>query len=127
VLFVAGNVLEMSGAKSNLGTYSKLGTFQLASDLRDQSDLPVYACDELKRNLKWLKIYLKSPDVLKHEQKRRANAWFKPEAVEPLKRICAIKAVLEEFGYHIDMIKSDDVRNTIYEDGWQAVAKPGRR
>ncbi len=118
--------LRFQGQKPNLGTSSKLGIFQLAFELRDQRDLPAYVYDELQLNLKWLRMHLTSPDVLKHEHNRRAIAWFKPEAVEPLKRIWAIKAVLEEFGYHIDMIKSDDVGNIIYEDGWQVVAKPGR-
>lgn len=119
--------LRFQGAKPNLGTSSKLGIFQLAFELRDQPDLPAYAYDELQANLKWLQMHLKSPGILKDEDNQRAVSWFKPDASEPLRRIWAIKAVLEEFGYHINMIKSDDVGSVIYQDGWQVVAKPRRK
>jgi len=111
----------------NLGTASKLGIFQRAFELRDSHNLPSYAYDELQTNLAWLKMHLKSPNVLKDEKHYRAIAWFKSQAREPLRRIWAIKAVLEEFGYHIDMIKSATPGQIIYEDGWQVIAKPIRK
>jgi len=118
--------LRFQGQKPNTGTASKLGIIQLAFELRDRPDLPAYADRELRRNLAWLKMHLKSPSVLRDDEHYRAIAWFKPEAHEPLKRIWALKAVLEEFGYAIDMIKSSDPGRIIYEDGWQVIAKPGR-
>jgi len=36
----------------------------------------------------------------------------------------AIKAILEEAGYHIEQIETRDPGVVIYEDGWQVVAKP---
>jgi len=116
--------LRFQGQRPNLGTSSKLGIFQLAFELRDKHDVPKYAYDELFQNLAWLKMHLKSPRILKDDEHRRAIAWFKPEAHEPLKRIWALKAVLEEFGYQIDMIKSAEPGQIIYEDGWQIIAKP---
>ena len=116
--------LRFQGKQPNLGTASKLGVFQLAFELRDSRNLPSYAHIELQRNLKWLKMHLKSPNLLMDEEHYRAIAWFKPEAQEPLKRIWAIKAVLEEFGYHIDIIKTANPGKIIYEDGWQVIAKP---
>ncbi len=104
-----------------------MGIFQLAFELRDRGDLPVYAYDELQKNLTWLKMHLKSPSILKDDEHYRAIAWFKPTAHEPLKRIWAIKAVLEEFGYRIEMVKTDDPGQVIYEDGWQVIAKPHRK
>ena len=120
-----GMYLRFQGQRSNLGTSSKLGIFQLAFELRDHHDTPKYVSDELNRNLAWLKMHLKSPDILKNDEHFRAISWFKPEAQEPLKRIWAIKAVLEEFGYSVDLIKSTEPGHVIYEDGWQIVAKPG--
>ena len=116
--------LRFQGQKPNLGTKSKLGIFQPAFELRDRHDLPSYAHDELQSNLEWLRMHLKSPALLKKEEHYRAIAWFKPEAREPLKRIWAIKAVFEEFGYRVDLLRSADPGQIIYEDGWQVIAKP---
>ncbi len=118
--------LRFQGQKPNLGTASKLGIFQLAFELRENNALPQYAYDELQKNLSWLKMHLKSPEILNDDEHYRAIAWFKPEAHEPLKRIWAIKAVLEDYGYQIDMIKTREPGHVIYEDGWQVVAKPQR-
>ena len=104
-----------------------MGIFQLAFELRDRRDLPSYAFDELQSNLAWLKLHLKSPEILDDDEHYRAIAWFKPDAHEPLKRVWAIKAVLEEFGYQIDLIKSNTPGLVIYEDDWQIIAKPIRK
>ena len=119
--------LRFQGQQPNLGTASKLGIFQLAFELRDRRDLPSYAFDELQSNLAWLKLHLKSPEILDDDEHYRAIAWFKPDAHEPLKRVWAIKAVLEEFGYQIDLIKSNTPGLVIYEDDWQIIAKPIRK
>ena len=119
--------LRFQGKQPNLGTASKLGIFQLAYELHDRRDLPSYAYDELQNNLAWLKLLLKSPDILDDEEHYRAIAWFKPDAHEPLKHVWAIKAVLEEFGYQIDLIKSTEPGLVIYEDDWQIIAKPIRK
>ena len=119
--------LRFQGQLPNLGTASKLGIFQLAFQLRDRPDLPDYAYKELQKNLAWLKINLKSPDVLDKDENSRAISWFTPSAKKPLDRIWAIKSILEDFGYHIDVIKTKDPGVIIYRDGWQVVAKPRRR
>ena len=119
--------LRFQGRVPNLGTASKLGIFQLAFELRDRIDLPDYAFKELERNLSWLKANLKSPEILDYAGHHRAISWFKDCAKEPLERIWSIKAILEDFGYPIDLIKTDKPGGLIYEDGWQIVAKPRRR
>jgi hypothetical protein len=119
--------LRFQGHKPNLGTASRLGIFQLAFELRDRHDLPDYVYDELQLQLNWLKKNLTSPNVLDRDSNYRAICWFKTNAREPLKRIWAIKAILNEFGYHIDVIKTKHPGIVIYEDGWQVVAKPPRK
>lgn len=117
-------LLRFQGQQPNLGTASKLGIFQLALD---RPDLPKYAFDELQTNMAWLRQHLKSPEILDEDEHYRAIAWFKPEAHEPLERIWAIKAVLEEFGYPIDLVKTTTPGQVIYEDEWQIIAKPFRK
>lgn len=116
--------LRFQGKMPNKTSASKLGIFQLAFALRDKEELPEYAQTQLQRHLSWLKMHLKSPAILREDEHHRAVAWFHPRADEPLKRIWAIKAILEDAGYHIDLIKTDEPGDIIYEDGWQVIAKP---
>lgn len=119
--------LRFQGQAPNIGTSSRLGIFQLAFELRDRFDLPDYAFDTLNHHLLWLKANLKSPAELERDESIRAISWFKDSAEEPLRHIWSIKAVLEEFGYHIEIIKSRDPGVVIYQDEWQVVAKPRRK
>ncbi len=119
--------IRFQGKHPNLGTANKIGIFYLAFELRDEISLPSYAHEEIQRQLSWLAMHLKAPRVLEYSQHYRAISWFKPTAIEPIKRIRAIKAVLEDFGYHVDMVKTRDPGIVIYEDGWQIVAKPRRK
>ena len=118
--------LRFQGRVPNLGTASKLGIFQLAFELRDRIDLPDYVDHELQRHLNWLKTNLESPKALDKWWNYRAISWFTSSAKEPLDRIWAIKAILEDFGYHIDVVKTKDPGVVIYKDEWQVVAKPRR-
>jgi hypothetical protein len=36
----------------------------------------------------------------------------------------ALKAILENHGYTVDVLKTDDPGIVLFEDGWQVVAKP---
>lgn len=102
-----------------------LGIFQLAFELRDSATLPKYIEDELINCLEWLRMHLKRPDILDDSEHYRAICWFKDTAKEPLKRIWTIKSILEEAGYVVDLVKTNDPGMVIYSDGWQVVAKPG--
>lgn len=53
----------------------------------------------------------------------RAISWFKSAAREPLSRIWLMKAIPDEYGYVVELIKTDDPGVIIYQDGWQIVAK----
>lgn len=118
--------IRFQGKRPNPGTNSKLGIFQLAFELRDDPQTPEHAYQTLKENLEWLKMHLKSPTVLDEQSNFRAISWFKDSAEIPLKHIWEIRHTLEDHGYHIDLIKTDDPGNIIYADGWQVVAKPWR-
>ncbi len=106
---------------------SKLGIFQLATELREAPSLPGYAYNQLKYHQNWLNKHLKSPDILDELEHHRAISWFKPAAKVPLSHIWGIKTILEEAGYHIEIVKTRNPGHIIYEDGWQIVAKPERK
>ncbi len=119
--------VRFQGQVPNKGTNTMLGIFQLAFYLRDHFETPVWASSELTRHLNWLKANLKEPDVLSDDANFRAISWFKTDSKEPMQHIWAMKALLEEFGYFIDVITSMAPGIVIYEDDWQVVAKPFRK
>lgn len=119
--------VRFQGQVPNRGTRSKQGIFQLAFDLCDEPETPLWAVNELTRHLDWLKANLKEPDVLVQDENYRAICWFKSAAHEPMQHVWALKAMLEEFGYYIDVITSSAPGIVIYEDGHQIVAKPFRK
>jgi len=116
--------LRFQGRIKNKRADSYLGIFQIAYELRDSELLETHYEVELLKNIKWLKTHLKSPKELNQAENFRALSWFNSRATEPLKRIRAIKLILEEYGYIIDILKTNQPGNIIYEDGWQVVAKP---
>ena len=119
--------VRFQGLRQNEVSSSKLGIFQMAFELRDYGDIPKYAEKELLKNIEWLKEHLKSPKVLREPENFRAISWFHPRANEPLKRVRAIKAILEEYGYQIEQVTSRDPGEIIYEDGFQVIAKPRKK
>lgn len=116
--------LRFQGLRLNETSGSRLGLFQLAFELRDEGNLPPYLHEQLVLHLEWLKEHLKSPKELKEREHHRAISWFKPRAKKPLEHVRAIKAVLEDAGYYIEQVETQDPGIVIYEDGWQVVAKP---
>ena len=119
--------IRFQGKRQNATSASKLGIFQLAFELRDYGDLPKYTEEILIENIRWLQEHLKSPKILSQSEHHRGIAWFHPRAKEPIKRIRAIKTILEEYGYHIDQISTRDPGIIIYEDGFQVIAKPRKK
>ncbi|MCR9080527.1 MAG: hypothetical protein NXH78_15640 [Hyphomonadaceae bacterium] len=106
------------------GTPSKLGIFQIAFRVRNLKDVRAYDADAITRQMAWLQKHLHSPDM--SDSTYRAIFWFKDTAHEPLRRVWAMKPFLEAYGYWIEVVKTWDPGNILYEDGWQVAAKPWR-
>jgi len=103
------------------------GIFQAAISLRDDGALEPWEEQWLERDLAWLKMHLKSPDVLREPGNRRAISWFRPSALRPIEKVRGIAALLTEKGEAVQMIKAADPGIVLYEDRWQVVAKPRRK
>jgi len=106
------------------GTPSKLGIFQIAFRVRTLADVRAYDAAEITRQIEWLQEHLQSPDM--SDNTHRAIFWFKDTAHEPMRRAWAMKPFLEAYGYWIEVVKTWDPGNILYEDGWQVAAKPWR-
>jgi hypothetical protein len=95
-----------------------------AHELRDSEGLSVAEHEELRVCLAWFNMNLNHPACLADPSNRRALSWFKPAATKPIARMWALKAILENHGYTVDVLKTDDPGIVLFEDGWQVVAKP---
>ena len=119
--------VRFQGLEFNSGTSSRRGIFQLAYQLKHAAHTADYHDQELRKNLIWLETHLDAPSVLDNDEHHRAICWFKDTAHEPLKRVWAIKFLLEEYGICVDQITTQNPRLILFEDGWQVAAKPLRR
>ncbi|MEM6797907.1 MAG: hypothetical protein AAF589_00195 [Planctomycetota bacterium] len=108
-------------------SHSLLGVFQSAFALRDSSELAEHEEVELNDALEWLEMHLKSPTCLREPENRRAICWFDPRAQKPMRFIWRVIQVLQEHGVFVEVHKTDDPGNVLYQDGWQFVAKPWRK
>ncbi|MEM6551825.1 MAG: hypothetical protein AAF750_06835 [Planctomycetota bacterium] len=102
------------------------GVFQAAYTLRDSNRLEPYELQQLEDDLAWLKMHLKSPDVLNDPGTERAICWFHPRAAKPIARVRSLARVLGEYGHRVHMLTTERPGRVIYEDGWQVVAYPYR-
>jgi hypothetical protein len=100
------------------------GILVAAHELRDSEGLSVAEHEELRVSLAWFNMNLNHPACLADPNNRRALSWFKPGATKPIARMWALKAILENHGYTVDVLKTDDPGIVLFEDGWQVVAKP---
>jgi hypothetical protein len=103
--------------------YNK-GVLVAAHELRDNADMSVDEHRELHESLAWFNVNLNHPACLADPENRRAISWFKPEAHKPISRMWALKAILENHGYMVDVLKTESPGSILFEDGWQVVAKP---
>ena len=109
------------------GTHLRLGIFQAAFEVRDNYETSEHDANEIDRQLDWLKMHLREHAPLLGREHVRAICWFKDTAHEPMRRVWAIKPYLEAYGYWINVLKTRQPGNIIYEDGWQVAAKPWRK
>lgn len=100
------------------------GVLTTAHKLRDETDLTVEQHRELRAQLIWFNTQMKVPPCLKEPKNRRALSWFKEEAIEPIRRMWALKSILDQHDVHVEVLKTDNPGRVIYEDGWQVVAMP---
>lgn len=102
------------------------GIFQAAIGLRDSGALERYEHDWIEEELRWLREQLHSPECLREEGTDRAICWFRPGATRAIEKVRSIAVLLEEHGYHVRMLTTDNPGTIIYKDGWQVVAFPPR-
>lgn len=124
---IAMKYVRFQGLEKTDGISSRRGIFQLAYSLKNSALIAEYDDLSLRKNLGWLEMHLNAPSVLRDTKSKRAICWFKDGALEPIKRIRSIQAILTEYDIWIDQTTTSTPGYILYEDGWQIVARPFRR
>ena len=107
---------------------SSLGVFHAAYILLRSGKLEGHEFDSLRESLKWFEKNLEVPKVLDESGRQRAISWFRPTALEPIRRVRTIVTLLEENQVPVRMVKTLEPGTVLHEDEWQVVAiPPGRK
>ena len=95
-----------------------------AHTLRDEGDISAQEHEALRSALAWFNDHLPIPTVLADGEHRRAISWFKPTAVEAIRRMWTLKEFLDAHGQHVNVLRTTDPGTVLYQDDWQVIAKP---
>ena len=113
------------------GLSAREGFFQAAAELAND---PMTAPDVIARVDEiriWFATHLDKPGRFSRTKPKgygyketRGLSWFKPSATEHIAKAFELKAILEDFGYPIEVLKEDRIGYIVYEDDHQIVAEP---
>lgn len=115
------------------GERTRLGLFQAMKFARESEQGVGWALDLMHEASAWFDDNLKAPDTFERGDYWRGRlgqaglSWFKPEAVEHIQEMHAIKTGMEACGLHVDVLTTRDPGYIIWEDEHQIVAEPGDR
>lgn len=107
-------------------SHQKQGVFLIADELMRWAEVSPQDHHVLKMGLEWFNTNLPIPKRLKEHGTERAISWFRPDATEMIGKMRDICRVLEEYGHHVEMLKTRNPGTIIYEDQWQIIAFPPR-
>ncbi|HEX5739041.1 MAG TPA: hypothetical protein VFY22_11065 [Hydrogenophaga sp.] len=91
--------------------------------LRESGGLTANEEAVLEEHYHWLNENLPCPPYSKSDWPRTVAAWFKDSAIEPIRRLRAIGALLEEHGLQVRMLRSKNPGKVHYEDDYQVVVR----
>lgn len=120
IRFVVGDIHEDS--------QREMGVFQAAYRLKRERQLPDHEQARLKALLRWFSEHLDKP--LRFNRSRRpgrrnkAISWFKPTALDHIRKMREIVGILEAHGIQVRTIKIARPGYVVYEDEHQVAAEP---
>jgi hypothetical protein len=107
------------------------GAFSVAYELLAGGELTEAEQAVLREHLAWFEKHLPAPARFNRTSSKgydRRNtkgiAWFRDTATECLKRMHALKRVLELHGHSISLVREERVGYIVHEDEFQVIAEP---
>ena len=107
------------------------GAFSVAYELLATANLSEVDRAALREHLAWFETHLPTPARFNrtnskgyYRRKTKGIAWFRETATECLKRMHALKRLLETHGYLISLVREDRIGYIVHEDEFQVIAEP---
>ncbi len=111
----------------------KDGFFSAAYSLKGDPRLSKTERDSLTTFLDWFEQNLLQPERLNrsnskgyYRRQSKGVSWFKPHAVEHIGMARNLMGILQDHGFHTEMLKTERPGYLVYEDEYQIVAEPFR-
>jgi hypothetical protein len=99
------------------------GLITEAKLLRKSGALSIAEEEILQEHYDWLNQHLPCPPYTGSDWPKMVAAWFKDSAIEPIQRLRAIGALLEDHGMQVRMLRSKNPGKVYYEDQFQIVVQ----
>lgn len=116
--------IRFATLERDIDTGRSIGILVAGHTLRDVGEISVDEHRELRLRLKWFNDNLHIPPTYDDPQNKRALSWFKSSATKPIQYMWDLKRMLDQHGFHVDVLKTLEPGKIIYEDDWQVVAIP---
>jgi hypothetical protein len=97
------------------------GIITEAQSLKENGELSAYGVEYLEELFEWLNTNLPRPPFSTSNWSKDTVCWFKPTAIEPIKRMWEIANLLKEHGKNVQVLKSNMPGRSLYEDEYQLV------
>jgi len=110
----------------------RCGIFRSIHAVRDNPNTPDWLWQEIRRELDWFNENLPVPKAhvfwvrSQKRYRRQGLCWFRDDANDMINRIFGLRALIQEGGYPIDVMRSSRPGSILYRDTYQIVAKPDR-
>lgn len=107
------------------------GPFRMAYALKDDDRVDPGRRARLLETLGWFEKNLPTPSRFNRSTSKgyyrrttRGVAWFRDTADDCLQRMHSLKAVLEDLGHPVTVIRESRIGYVVYEDEFQVIAEP---
>ena len=122
--------LRFVGAAKNGGLSSRRGFLQIAGEAVRAPETPKAFVDQIDRLRGWFGSYLAVPPRFRASASKGWRndqpgiSWFKSTAKLHISQAMTLKALLDEVGYPITILRERRIGYIVWEDEHQVVAEP---
>ena len=113
------------------GQRTRLGLFQAIELARESDQSSGWALELAGELSDWFSDNLAVPAPIEQGWRetdgQRALSWFKPQAVEHIRRMHELRSALEECGVHVEVLTTKDIGAVVWQDQHQVLAAPKGR
>ena len=108
----------------------RTGIFGTAYPLSRNEGAPDWLRAEVRRELDGFETYLPVPSrsvfwvKSQRRWRRQGLCWFRPDAGTMISHAFNLRALIEDYGIPVDVVKSERPGSVLYRDDYQVVARP---